>query len=82
MIFESLSSSGETYLFDMHSPRENKITKLIDEVKSNKYAGFLEEKYLENSEVKIMSLKKPNTHHETLREVERVVYEIEKGFKK
>ena len=82
MIFESLSSSGETYLFDMHSPRENKITKLIDEVKSNKYAGFLEEKYLENSEVKIMSLKKPNTHHETLREVEKVVYEIEKGFKK
>ena len=82
MIFESLSSSGETYLFDMHSPRENKITKLIDEVKDNKYVGFLEEKYLENSEVKIMSLKKPNTHHETLREVEKVVYEIEKGFKK
>ena len=26
MIFESLSSSGETYLFDMHSLRENKIT--------------------------------------------------------
>ena len=82
MIFESLSSSGETYLFDMHSPRENKITKLIDEVKSNKYAGFLEEKYLENSEVKIISLNKPNTHHETFREVEKVVYEIEKGFKK
>ena len=47
MIFESLSSSGETYLFDMHAPRENKITKLIDEVKKNKYAGYLEEKNLE-----------------------------------
>jgi len=82
MIFESLSSSGETYLFDMYSSRENKITKLIDEVKSNKYAGFLEEKYLENSELKTISLNKPNTHHETFREVEKVVYEIEKRFKK
>ena len=82
MIFESLSSSGETYLFDMHAPRENKITKLIDEVKNNKYAGFLEEKYLENSEIKTISLNKPNTLHDTFREVEKIVYEIEKRFKK
>ena len=82
MIFESLSSSGETYLFDMHSPRENKITKLIDEVKDNKYVGFLEEKYLENSEIKTISLNKPNALHDTFREVEKVVYEIEKRFKK
>jgi len=82
MIFESLSSSGETYLFDMHSPRENKITKLIDEVKNNKYAGFLEEKYLENSEIKTISLNKPNPLHDTFREVEKVVYEIEKRFNK
>ena len=82
MIFESLSSSGETYLFDMHYPRENKITKLIDEVKDNKYVGFLEEKYLENSEIKTISLNKPNTLHDTFREVEKVVYEIEKRFKK
>ena len=82
MIFESLSSSGETYLFDMHSPRENKITKLIDEVKKNKYAGYLEEKNLENTEINTMSLNKPNTLHDTFREVEKVVYEIEKRFKK
>ena len=82
MIFESLSSSGETYLFDMDSPRENKITKLINEVKNNKYVGFLEEKYLENSEIKTISLNKPNTLHDTFREVEKVVYEIEKRFKK
>mgnify|MGYP001315848457 FL=1 len=81
MIFESLSSSGETYLFEMHTTEKNKITKLIDEIKSNKYAGFLEEKYLENSEIKTISLNKPNTLHETFREVEKVVYEIEKRFK-
>ena len=82
MIFESLSSSGETYLFDMHAPRENKITKLIDEVKKNKYVGYLEEKNLENTEINTMSLNKPNTLHDTFREVEKVVYEIEKRFKK
>ena len=82
MIFESLSSSGETYLFNMRSYRENKITKLIDEVINNKYVGFLEEKYLENSEIKTISLNKPNALHETFREVEKVAYEIEKRFKK
>ena len=58
------------------------IPELIDEVKSNKYAGFLEEKYLENSEIKTISLNKPNALHDTFREVEKVVYEIEKRFKK
>jgi len=82
MVFESLSSSGETYLFDMYSSKENKITRLIDEVKSNKYVGCLEEKYLENSEIKTISLNKPNRLHETFREVEKVAYEIEKRFKK
>ena len=64
------------------SSKENKITRLIDEVKNNKYAGFLEEKYLENSEIKTISLNKPNALHDTFREVEKVVYEIEKRFKK
>ncbi len=81
MIFESLSSSGKTYLFDMHSFRENKITQLIDEVKSNRYAGYLEEKYLENSGIKKISLNKPNPLHEPLREVEKITYEIEKRFR-
>ena len=49
---------------------------------SNKYAGFLEEKYLENSEIKTITLNKPNTLHDTFREVEKIVYEIEKRFKK
>ena len=82
MIFESLSSSGETYLFDLRSSKKNKITKLIDEVKRNRYAGFVEEKYIENSEIKKISLKKPNLLHETFREVEKVVYEIKRGMQK
>ena len=82
MIFESLSSSGETYLFDLHTNKKNKITKLIDDVKSNKFAGFLEESNLENVEIKKLSIHKPNPHHGPFREVEKVVYEIEKRFSK
>ena len=82
MIFESLSSSGETYLFDLRSSKKNKITKLIDEVKRNRYAGFVDEKYIENSEIKKISLKKPNLLHETFREVEKVVYEIKRRMQK
>ena len=82
MIFESLSSSGETYLFDLRSTKKNKITKLIDEVKRNRYTGFVEEKYIENSEIKKISLKKPNLLHETFREVEKVVYEIKRRIQK
>ena len=37
---------------------------------------------LENTEINTMSLNKPNTLHDTFREVEKVVYEIEKRFKK
>ena len=37
---------------------------------------------LENSEIKTISLNKPNRLHETFREVEKVAYEIEKRFKK
>ena len=82
MIFESLSSSGETYLFDLRSSKKNKITELIDEVKRNRYAGFVDEKYIENSEIKKISLKKPNLLHETFREVEKVVYEIKRRMQK
>ena len=82
MIFESLSSSGETYLFDLHTNKKNKITKLIDDVKSNKFAGFLEESNLDISGIKKLSIHKPNPLHEPFREVEKVVYEIEKRFSK
>ena len=82
MIFESLSSSGETYLFDMRISKKNKITKLIEEVKNNNYAGYLEESYLYNSVIKKISLNKPNSLHETFREVEKVIFEIEKRIRK
>ena len=76
MIFESLSSSGETFLFEMQRFKDNKITMLIDEIKANRYVGYLENQIIEGSSIKKLSLSKPNNLHETFREVEKVVYKI------
>ena len=78
MVFESLSSSGETYLFDMKRNGKNKITKLIDEIKLNSFVGYLKEDSIDNSSIKKISLKKPNQYHEPFAEVEKVVFAIKK----
>ena len=78
MVFESLSSSGETFLFDMKRKRKNKITKLIDEIKSNSFVGYLKENSIDNSSIKKISLKKPNLYHEPFAEVEKVVFAIKR----
>ena len=76
MIFESLSSSGETFLFEMKKFKDNKITMLIDYIKRNRFVGYLEEQKVEGSSMKKLSLAQPNKLHEPLREVEKVVYKI------
>ena len=76
MIFESLSSSGETFLFEMKKFKDNKITMLIDDIKRNRFVGYLEEQKVEGSSMKKLSLAQPNKLHEPLREVEKVVYKI------
>ena len=76
MIFESLSSSGETFLFEMKKFKDNKITMLVDDIKTNRFVGYLEEQRVEGSSIKKLSLARPNKLHEPLREVEKVVYRI------
>ena len=76
MIFESLSSSGETFLFEMERFKDNKITMLIDEIKANRFVGYLENQNIEGTSIKKLSLSRPNNLHETFREVEKVVYKI------
>ena len=76
MIFESLSSSGETFLFQMKKFKDNKITMLIEDIKINKFVGYLEKQQVEGSGIKKLSLAQPNKLHEPFREVEKVVYKI------
>ncbi len=81
MIFESLSSSGETFLFEMKKFKDNKITMLIEDIKINKFVGYLEKQQVEGSGIKKLSLAKPNKLHEPFREVEKVVYKIKQILK-
>lgn len=80
MIFESLSSSGDTFLFEMKRFKNNKITMLIDEIKANKFVGFFEDKKIKGSNINKLELTKPNSLHEPFREVEKVVYKIKSLF--
>ena len=81
MIFESLSSSGETFLFQMKKFKDNKITMLIEDIKINKFVGYLEKQQVEGSGIKKLSLAQPNKLHEPFREVEKVVYKIKQILK-
>ena len=81
MIFESLSSSGETFLFQMKKFKDNKITMLIEDIKINKFVGYLEKQQVEGSGIKKLSLAQPNKLHEPFREVENVVYKINQILK-
>ena len=81
MIFESLSSSGETFLFQMNKFKDNKITMLIEDIKINKFVGYLEKQQVEGSGIKKLSLAQPNKLHEPFREVEKVVYKIKQILK-
>ena len=72
MIFESLSSSGETFLFEM---------KKFKDIKINKFVGYLEKQQVEGSGIKKLSLAQPNKLHEPFREVEKVVYKIKQILK-
>ena len=81
MIFESLSSSGETFLFEMKKFKDNKITILIEDIKINKFVGYLEKQQVEGSGIKKLSLAQPNKLHEPFREVEKVVYKIKQILK-
>lgn len=81
MIFESLSSSGETFLFEMKKFKDNKITMLIEDIKINKFVGYLEKQQVEGSGIKKLSLAQPNKLHEPFREVEKVVYKIKQILK-
>ncbi len=81
MIFESLSSSGETFLFEMKKFKDNKITMLIEDIKLNKFVGYLEKQQVEGSGIKKLSLAQPNKLHDPFREVEKVVYKIKQILK-
>jgi mitochondrial fission protein ELM1 len=75
MVYESLSTKGQTILFNMKYIKVNKIVNQINLLLSNKYVGYIENTEMVNglNKIKIMP---QNTHHDVFAEVEKVAFKL------
>ena len=80
MVYESLSTKGQTFLFNMKYIKINKIVNQINLLLSNKQVGYIEStKMVEDlNKIKIMP---QNTHYDVFAEVEKVAYKLIQGLK-
>jgi mitochondrial fission protein ELM1 len=75
MVYESLSTKGQTFLFNMKYIKINKIVNQINLLLRNKQVGYIENtKMVEDlNKIKIMP---QNTHYDVFAEVEKVAYKL------
>ena len=82
MVYESLSTLGKSYLFDMKSKNSNnKIVKQINKLKINKQIGYLEESSLV-TDLQQTKIHSQNEHNDVFAEVEKLAYKLLKEIKK
>ena len=82
MVYESLSTLGKSYLFDMKSKNlNNKIVKQINKLKINKQIGYLEESSLV-TDLQQTKIHSQNEHNDVFAEVEKLAYKLLKEIKK
>ena len=75
MIYESLSTKGQTLLFNMKYIKINKIVNQINTLLDNKRVGYVENVQMVNGldKIKIIS---QNIHNDVFAEVEKVAYKL------
>tara|TARA_A100000164_G_C21868001_1_gene753583 strand:+ start:235 stop:1332 length:1098 start_codon:yes stop_codon:yes gene_type:complete len=79
MVYESLSSKGETILFNMNYIKMNKIVKLIHNLLKNKKVGYIDDGDLADG---LKAIKIVKQHDRTVyAEVEKLAYRINKYIK-
>ncbi len=79
MVYESLSSRGETILFNMDYKKMNKIVELVHNLLNTKKVGYIDGSVLAG-DLKAMNIVKQ--HNKTLyAEVEKVAYKVNKYIK-
>ena len=80
MIYESLSTKGQTLLFNMKYIKINKIVNQINLLLSNKQVGYIENTQMVDdlNKIKIIS---QNLHHDVFAEVENVAFKLIQEFK-
>ena len=75
MVYESLSTKGQTFLFNMKYKNENKITKQIKELLENKQIGYIENISMSDGLNKI-KIQPQNPHYEVFAEVEKLSFQL------
>ena len=75
MVYESLSTKGKTFLFNMDYFKKNKVTNQIDQLLKNRQVGYLEYSEMVDGLLKI-SMQQQNEHHEVFAEVEKLSYKL------
>ena len=78
MVYESLSSKGDTYLLDMKDFKSNnKVVKNVNHLIANRKIGYVDTSDIINGISKI-KLEKQNSYNDVYAEVEKVAFKIRK----
>jgi mitochondrial fission protein ELM1 len=79
MLYESLSTQGQTLLFNMKYIKMNKIVNQINILLSNNQVGYIQNTQMTDglNKIKIIS---QNIHHDVFAEVEKVAYKLIQEF--
>ena len=78
MIYESLSTRGDTYLLDMKDIKSNnKVVKNVNHLIANRKIGYVDTSNIING-ISKLKLEKQNSYNDVYAEVEKVAFEIRK----
>jgi mitochondrial fission protein ELM1 len=75
MVYESLSTKGQTFVFNMKYKNENKITKQIKKLVENKQIGYIENIVMSDG-LKKIKIQQQNPHYEVFAEVEKLSFKL------
>ena len=75
MVYESLSTKGQTFMFNMKYKNENKITKQIKKLLENKQIGYIENISMSDG-LKKIKIQPQNPHYEVFAEVEKLSFQL------
>ena len=75
MVYESLSTKGQTFVFNMKYKNENKITKQIKKLIENKQIGYIENIAMSDG-LKKIKIQPQNPHYEVFAEVEKLSFQL------
>ena len=77
MVYESLSTKGSTYLFNMKYFKKNKIVNQINNLINDKKVGYIKYEKMADGLNKII-LEEQNIYNDVFAEVEKLSYQLEK----